>query len=343
MQGQEIEESQEELQEEGEEAAGLRRSLRKRRAAGLSLSLSLAAVLLAALGPGAQASPVTVGQLFAPSAASCNGFLMDLTVVQTNVSGGNPYSIPTDGLITSWSFQSGVTVVPQLRLKVVRLSKTEWAYEVIGQSEPVTQAPSAVNSYPVSIPVQAKDRIGIFNGGGDCAGYTGDGGDVIWTATGDPAPGTTVPFFEEEQVRVPVTVTVKPRPSLTGLSPSAGPAAGGNPVTISGADLDGATAVSFGGRPADFRVESETEIVAFAPAGAVGDAAVRVATPAGDSPVVEAGIYRYNGPDPEPAEEKPRPAGERTWTRWRAIEKCRAKRTKTAKKKCRKRAKKLPL
>ncbi|MBF6356046.1 IPT/TIG domain-containing protein [Nocardia higoensis] len=57
-------------------------------------------------------------------------------------------------------------------------------------------------------------------------------------------------------------------PVLTSLDPTAGAAAGGTTVTLTGTGFTGATAVSFGATPAtSFTVVSDSEITAVAPAG----------------------------------------------------------------------------
>ncbi len=59
-----------------------------------------------------------------------------------------------------------------------------------------------------------------------------------------------------------------PAPSITGVSPGAGPQAGGTSVTIAGANFTGATAVSFGtSAAASFTVNSANSITAVSPAG----------------------------------------------------------------------------
>ncbi|WP_330229120.1 IPT/TIG domain-containing protein [Nocardia sp. NBC_00508] len=72
-------------------------------------------------------------------------------------------------------------------------------------------------------------------------------------------------------------------PSLTSLSPTGGPAAGGTPVTLTGSSLSGTTAVNFGATPAvSFTVVSDTQVTAVAPPGA-GTVQVTVTTPLGSS------------------------------------------------------------
>src|SRR6476661_7942593 len=73
-------------------------------------------------------------------------------------------------------------------------------------------------------------------------------------------------------------------PTLTSISPVSGSAAGGTTVVLTGTNLTGATAVSFGGTPAtSFTVNSSTQITAVAPAHSVGTVSVKVTTAGGTS------------------------------------------------------------
>jgi alpha-tubulin suppressor-like RCC1 family protein len=82
-------------------------------------------------------------------------------------------------------------------------------------------------------------------------------------------------------------------PAVTGLSAASGPQAGGAVITITGSGFTGATAVGFGGVPATFTVESDTQIQATVPAGVPGTIDVLVSTPAGTSAQVPADQYTY--------------------------------------------------
>src|SRR6266403_5517724 len=74
-----------------------------------------------------------------------------------------------------------------------------------------------------------------------------------------------------------------PSPSVTSISPNSGPTAGGTPVTITGNNFTGATAVRFGGTAAtSFTVNSATAITATAPAGS-GTVDVTVTNSSGTS------------------------------------------------------------
>ncbi|MBT0768317.1 IPT/TIG domain-containing protein [Kineosporia sp. J2-2] len=83
-------------------------------------------------------------------------------------------------------------------------------------------------------------------------------------------------------------------PTVTGISPSAGPVAGGTSVVLTGTNLTGTTAVSFGGTPAaGFTVNSATQITATTPAGSAGPAAVAVTTPGGSFTTTGANRFTY--------------------------------------------------
>ena len=86
-------------------------------------------------------------------------------------------------------------------------------------------------------------------------------------------------------------------PTVTAISPIAGPAAGGTTVVITGTNFIGATAVRFGTVNAtSFTVNSATQITAVSPAGTVGSTVqVSVTTPAGTSANTAADDFTYQG------------------------------------------------
>ena len=93
-------------------------------------------------------------------------------------------------------------------------------------------------------------------------------------------------------------------PAVSAVSPSSGPLAGGTTVTITGANLAGASAVDFDGQPAaSFTVNSATRITAVAPAGnsntplLPGD--ITVTTPAAVSAVSPVDEFTYTFDDTE--------------------------------------------
>ena len=85
-----------------------------------------------------------------------------------------------------------------------------------------------------------------------------------------------------------------PVPAVLALDAASGPAAGGDPVIIVGSNFAGATDVSFGAAPADFKVVDSTRIAAVSPGGAPGTVEVTVTTSEGVSATAGTGNeYTY--------------------------------------------------
>ncbi|WP_184349206.1 IPT/TIG domain-containing protein, partial [Streptomyces olivoverticillatus] len=73
-------------------------------------------------------------------------------------------------------------------------------------------------------------------------------------------------------------------PSVTGLTPTAGPLAGGTTVTINGTNLEGATTVTFGGTAGTITAATGSTITVTTPAKATaGQVAIVVTTPGGST------------------------------------------------------------
>ncbi|MEI9982788.1 MAG: IPT/TIG domain-containing protein [Aliidongia sp.] len=84
-------------------------------------------------------------------------------------------------------------------------------------------------------------------------------------------------------------------PTVSAISPSAGPTTGGTPVTITGTGFTGATAVTIGGTAATgVTVVSATSITATTPAGSAGTASVLVTTAGGTNAANS--LYTYVTP-----------------------------------------------
>ncbi len=88
------------------------------------------------------------------------------------------------------------------------------------------------------------------------------------------------------------TLTVVGAPTVTGITPSAGPLGGGTSVVISGTNLGSATAVAFGSTPAVITADSATSVTATAPAG-TGTVDVTVTTSYGGSATSTADQFTY--------------------------------------------------
>ncbi|WP_245714162.1 IPT/TIG domain-containing protein, partial [Nocardia vaccinii] len=81
----------------------------------------------------------------------------------------------------------------------------------------------------------------------------------------------------------PVTYTYVVVPTITSISPTSGPTAGGNNVTITGTGFTGPLTVRFGTTATTFTVNSATQITAVAPAHTAGTVQVTVTGSGGTS------------------------------------------------------------
>jgi hypothetical protein len=83
-------------------------------------------------------------------------------------------------------------------------------------------------------------------------------------------------------------------PTITSISPSSGPVAGGQTVTVTGTDFTGVTAVKFGSTPGtSVTVISSTQLTVVSPAHAAGTVPIRVVTRSGTSPLVNVDRYTF--------------------------------------------------
>jgi len=220
----------------------------------------------------ASAATVSVGQLGVP------GQECGLGERNANTFGAPGYTVPIDGTIIEWSFQTGPTAPSAAaRMKVISVSGN--AYTVVGESVFGTLTAEAINTFDVEIPVKAGDVLGLYTGSpgvGQCFVY--DLGAVDeQILLGDPLVGQTENTNGTiSSARFPMTAVVLPPPTVTAVDPVGGLSTGGTAVTITGQNLQRVKSVSFGGIAAtSFTEVNETTLRAVAPAAAVGTVDVR--------------------------------------------------------------------
>ena len=90
-----------------------------------------------------------------------------------------------------------------------------------------------------------------------------------------------------------VEVVESSPPTVTGVDPSEGSAAGGDTVTVSGTGFSDSAVVTFGGVNASVQSASATELVVTAPPGALGDMQVMVSTAEGGASSEAAQVFSY--------------------------------------------------
>ncbi len=211
--------------------------------------------------------------------------------IQLSVESGAPYTAPTAGVITSWSTFAHQGAAQSLALKVFARTSGLLNYQVLARDSRAL-TPGVLNTFPVAIPVKGGDRIGLAVPGegaeSPCAfetGVPGSSNDRILYREGDVAPGNPISFsFGESGVRLNVSATLLPPPTIAAIAPAAGSVKGGA-TTIAGANFASVSAVSFGGVASPgFTVDSEGQITATVPPGPIlGPVQVTVTTIAGSA------------------------------------------------------------
>jgi hypothetical protein len=274
----------------------------------------LAGVAVVCLGlvfaSAAVASTVTIG---APDVSSTQGLeeCPDTACARTLVQLIQPTSgvlltAPADGVITAWHVHGNTAQGRNgsLALRVLRRDPDGVRFTGVATSAGVTAFFSDGSpAHVVSIPVKAGDYIGVDMSAANCPEPCGS---PVWVYYAQPSgvtygvwegglsDGSTMASSSTVGGRLMLNAVESLRPAVSGVSPSLGSTAGGGVVTISGSDLDGATAVSFGGVPAAaFTVVSPTQITATPPARSQGTIHVQVTGPGGMSPVASADAYSY--------------------------------------------------
>ncbi len=116
---------------------------------------------------------------------------------------------------------------------------------------------------------------------------SGSAGTVDVTVT---TPGGTSSFRSADQF------TYLAAPSISGISPTAGPLAGGTSVILTGSGFTGATGVRFGATAASFTFSNDHQITATSPANGAGVYDITVTTPAGTSSTTSADQFSYVNP-----------------------------------------------
>jgi hypothetical protein len=251
---------------------------------------------IAALGETpAQASTVTIGSTETAGVTS-SAFGSPGSVTLANLTLGAPWmtvSSPVNGVITRWRITDASG--GPFYLRVIR-SSAAGQFIGVGTSAPATPVGSGIQTFSTNLPIQQGDLIGL-----DTSHASDETGALV-------RPGSTiagwVPVLPNGAPTVP-TVTaagelvlsadIQPVPSVAGISPSSGSIIGGTNVTITGADLGGATMVRLGDQPAAvFPGRTDTQITAIAPrVKKPGPVAVTVETIAGSSPIVPGATFTY--------------------------------------------------
>ena len=170
---------------------------------GVALSLVLAASASAA---------VTVGQTFVPNQAA----LAPTTALQA-IAPNNEYTVPSPGVLTSWSFMTGATAPTALKFKAARpVGGSD--FTILGESGNHVPGPGLNTFTDIRIPVRAGDVIGFFVSATGPAAMTPSPSYTLATAPGDVAPNSTTTYsFMSVNVQLDVSATLEPDCDNDGL------------------------------------------------------------------------------------------------------------------------------
>ena len=167
----------------------------------------------------------------------------------------------------------------------------------------VVAPPAITNITPTQGPTTGSTSVTLTGQNFTNATLTVDGVTVTPTLLNDTTITFTTAAHAAGAVVVAVTTaggtattgyTFVAPPTVTSISPTAGPLGGGTSVTINGTNFSNATAVTFGGTAATgFTVINPTVITATAPAGSAGTVDIRVTTVGGTSATSAADQYTY--------------------------------------------------
>ena len=116
-----------------------------------SVALALAMLPASALGS------VTIGQL----GSGFKDFSADFDWAQPSVTSGTSYVSPVTGTIVSWSHQAVAGSNQQLTMKLFRKVADPTTYMAVAHDGARPLIGGTVNTFPVSIPVQAGDVLGL--------------------------------------------------------------------------------------------------------------------------------------------------------------------------------------
>lgn len=261
--------------------------------------MAMVVAILVACTASAQAQ-ITIGQLAPPNPETYCTFGPIESI--PGPAARSAYTVPTSGVITSWSTTSAAGAGQMLTFKVYRRVDST-RHMVVGHDGPRNLSPSSLNTFKTAIPVQAGDVIGnndlaqALTAPSACLFSVGNPADFTECEEGDLPDGTIFEPFPEcdPGYRPNTSATILPPPSVSSLGTAGGPFTGGTSVVIAGANFAEVKGVSFGSAPASsFTVNSEGQITAVAPPSATLTAvSITVTTLAGTA--TSASQFSYEG------------------------------------------------
>jgi hypothetical protein len=175
--------------------------------------ITIVTALLAAVAVFATASPAlaatVIGQTAVTNGIGCGG----ATRIQTGVgSAGSSFVVPSGNwLLTSWSTLAS-SAGGQMAAVVARATGTPGQYTIVAVTQTQTLTASTLNTFSVSISVQAGDILGLWGSGSNgCVLETGNGGDGEAYSSGSaPVAGSTLNLTAYSGYILNISATLSP-------------------------------------------------------------------------------------------------------------------------------------
>jgi hypothetical protein len=174
----------------------------------------LTALIATAALPATANAATQVGETVDPSTSACS---QNVTWLQST-SPSNRFVVPSDGVITSWSFQGGSIVPSQLKLKLGRVGATSMS--IVAQSAFETPAVNTLNTFASQVPAHTGDILGFYFPSPNFArcAATSQVGYVNTFTGGDVVPGGTgSPIVAEDGTHLDLAATLEPDCDKDGL------------------------------------------------------------------------------------------------------------------------------
>jgi|1186.fasta_scaffold205204_2 hypothetical protein len=173
------------------------------------LSAAIGALVLAIAAPAAHGA-TTIGQIGTPLDSPCSsGF----DFLQSTASAGAQYVVPPaqgPQVLTSWSTRAGPNAGQRVSLKVFH-PNGGLSFRAVTRDQPRTLAPSTVNTFQTSIPVQPGDALGLHTITSDDGCFFTTAVDTHFVRAGDLADGSSDTFTQVVTTeRLDVQAVVKP-------------------------------------------------------------------------------------------------------------------------------------
>jgi hypothetical protein len=260
----------------------------------LVMALATAWALVAAVAAGA--TTVTVGSVMPPAFTSTPFEGVRTQFNTTLPETGANLASPVNGAIVRWKVQGAVGGPFTLR---VLHPNGSGAYTATASSQSAKPNGPGIETFLTQIPIRSGDLIAVDSSNPTdeigVATVAGSGYGIFSTPPFEGA--TNAPALSKSGQEIELSAEVQPAPAITAVSPDHGSVLGGEKVTITGTNLNGASGVMFGETPAaSFTVVNEEKITAVAPArGKTGNVDITTSTLAGESPTGRVDQFTYRG------------------------------------------------